>query len=286
MTRPKGGGHPTAGRGVIYPMSPHDLAAHDRLDRLIAAGVSALKIEGRLKPAEYVAGVTRFYRAKIDAVSSGEWSVVSCQLSVVGGRRRPRGRPEIHPSVLDLISVLNPRSPNPNPSAADLAFSRGFCRGWLDGRDDQALVSGQVSRNAACTLGQIEKAARPAGRRPPGGRRSGAATAWCSRATAAGARKSAGGSTKCFGTAGRSKGRSPRGWWSLPSGYGTIAPASALGRPETLEDRRAPAPPSAAKTYAAGRYGRRVPVDIVVEAAVGRPLVVLAAAATGAASRV
>ena len=28
------------------------------------------------------------------------------------------------------------------------------------------------------------------------------------------------------------------------------------------------------KTYAAGRYGRRVPVDIVVEAAVGRPLVV------------
>ena len=40
------------------------------------------------------------------------------------------------------------------------------------------------------------------------------------------------------------------------------------------------------KTYAAGRYGRRVPVDIVVEAAVGRPLVVLATAATGAASRV
>ena len=32
-----------------YPLSPHDLAAYDRLPELIAAGVSALKIEGRLK---------------------------------------------------------------------------------------------------------------------------------------------------------------------------------------------------------------------------------------------
>ena len=50
-----------------YPLSPHDLAAYDRLPELIAAGVSALKIEGRLKPAEYVAVVTRHYRAAIDA---------------------------------------------------------------------------------------------------------------------------------------------------------------------------------------------------------------------------
>ena len=50
-----------------YPFSPHDLAAYDRLPELIAAGVSAFKIEGRLKPAEYVASVTRHYRAAIDA---------------------------------------------------------------------------------------------------------------------------------------------------------------------------------------------------------------------------
>ena len=46
-----------------YLLSPHDLAAYDRLPQLIAAGVAALKIEGRMKTAEYVAGATAFYRA-------------------------------------------------------------------------------------------------------------------------------------------------------------------------------------------------------------------------------
>ena len=57
-------------RGRSYPLSPHDLAAYDRLPQLIAAGVSALKIEGRLKPPEYVASVTRHYRAALDACGS------------------------------------------------------------------------------------------------------------------------------------------------------------------------------------------------------------------------
>ncbi len=54
-----------------YPLSPHDLAAYDRLPQLIAAGVSALKIEGRLKPPEYVASVTRHYRTAIDEIAGG-----------------------------------------------------------------------------------------------------------------------------------------------------------------------------------------------------------------------
>ena len=51
-----------------FMLSPHDLAAYDRLPGLVAAGVAALKIEGRLKPPEYVAVVTRFYRAALDAL--------------------------------------------------------------------------------------------------------------------------------------------------------------------------------------------------------------------------
>ena len=45
-----------------FLLSPRDLAAYDLLPELVAAGVDALKIEGRLKSAEYVAAATRHYR--------------------------------------------------------------------------------------------------------------------------------------------------------------------------------------------------------------------------------
>jgi putative protease len=47
-------------------LSPCDLAALPLLPQLIATGVNALKIEGRLKPPEYVAEVTKVYREAID----------------------------------------------------------------------------------------------------------------------------------------------------------------------------------------------------------------------------
>ena len=46
--RPSSKTRPTA--KVSCCLVPHDLAAHDRVSALVAAGVSALKIEGRLKP--------------------------------------------------------------------------------------------------------------------------------------------------------------------------------------------------------------------------------------------
>ena len=49
-----------------YCMSPKDLCGIYDLIRLIKAGVSSLKIEGRLKSPEYVACVTSIYRKYID----------------------------------------------------------------------------------------------------------------------------------------------------------------------------------------------------------------------------
>src|SRR5207253_10551970 len=49
-----------------YLLSPQDLAGLDALPDLARAGVASLKIEGRLKSPEYVASVTRVYRAAID----------------------------------------------------------------------------------------------------------------------------------------------------------------------------------------------------------------------------
>src|ERR1700689_3079960 len=57
---------------VQYLLSPQDLAAYDLIPRLIELGVASLKIEGRLKTAEYVANITRHYRMAIDSAWAGQ----------------------------------------------------------------------------------------------------------------------------------------------------------------------------------------------------------------------
>lgn len=50
-----------------YFFSTNDLSAIDMLPELVRAGVKSLKIEGRMKSAEYVAGVVEAYRLVLDA---------------------------------------------------------------------------------------------------------------------------------------------------------------------------------------------------------------------------
>lgn len=55
-----------------YLLSPRDLCSLDFLPRLVNSGVKSFKIEGRMKPPEYVATVTRIYRKYINMIKSGE----------------------------------------------------------------------------------------------------------------------------------------------------------------------------------------------------------------------
>ena len=57
-----------------YIMSPKDLKTIDFLDKIIDAGVTVLKIEGRGRSPEYVRTVTRCYREAADAVLQGTFS--------------------------------------------------------------------------------------------------------------------------------------------------------------------------------------------------------------------
>ena len=59
------------GRGRIIVEGKHllslrDMAQHDRLEQMMAAGVSSFKIEGRLKDIGYVKNVVAYYRRTID----------------------------------------------------------------------------------------------------------------------------------------------------------------------------------------------------------------------------
>ena len=53
-----------------YIMNSHDLKTITFLDRLIAAGVTSFKIEGRMKTAYYVASVTDAYRRALDEAAA------------------------------------------------------------------------------------------------------------------------------------------------------------------------------------------------------------------------
>jgi putative protease len=55
-----------------YYFSPNDLQLLERVPDLAAAGVSALKIEGRMKSASYVGAVVSAYRLVVDAVKNGD----------------------------------------------------------------------------------------------------------------------------------------------------------------------------------------------------------------------
>ena len=57
-----------------YIMSPKDLCTIEFMDKIIAAGVTVFKIEGRARSSEYVQTVTRCYRQAADAVLSGSYS--------------------------------------------------------------------------------------------------------------------------------------------------------------------------------------------------------------------
>ena len=104
---------------VQYLLSPQDLAAYDLIPQLIELGVASLKIEGRLKTAEYVANITRHYREAIDAA----WA----------------GRPV----------AFTPR----DVQEMQLSFSRGFSHGFLDGNNHKVLVRGDYAKKRGIPLG-------------------------------------------------------------------------------------------------------------------------------------
>jgi putative protease len=105
-----------------YHLSPKDLCAIDQLGSLIEAGVASLKIEGRMKSAEYVATVTRIYRKYLDLALRGKAYQVEAK---------------------DMEDLLQ-------------AFNRGgFTQGYLMGQPGQKLLSGRIPKHQGVLVGKV-----------------------------------------------------------------------------------------------------------------------------------
>ena len=250
-----------------YPLSPHDLAAHDRLPELIAAGVSALKIEGRLKPAEYVASVTRHYRTAIDAICG-----VNCGAGVPPANSGTMQAGRLHHKGLGTEEIAE----------MEAAFSRGFCHGWLDGSDPRALVLGLSSTKRGTYLGEVRgvRGERVAVELAGPIQRGDGVVFEGDRSRNA---EQGGRVYEVFQGRRSVEDAVSSGLVELALRYGAIDPAEIhLG--QKVWKTGDPHLARRLRTKRADR-GRRVSLDIVIEAAVGGPLRVIAAAATGAACR-
>lgn len=103
-----------------YLLSPQDLSGLAVLPEIVQAGVTCLKIEGRLKAPEYVANVTRVYRQALDRV----------------------------------MQELDPIGPDDEYNL-EMAFSRGLYTGWFEGINNQALVHGEFGKKRGVYLGEV-----------------------------------------------------------------------------------------------------------------------------------
>jgi putative protease len=122
-----------------YLLSPQDLSGLEVLPELVHAGVTSLKIEGRLKTPEYVANITRVYRAALDALVEGRESRAEGQSASGSGAR---------PSTLD-----------PRRYDLEMAFSRGLFTGWFGGIDNQKLVHARFGKKRGVFLGEVTRVA-------------------------------------------------------------------------------------------------------------------------------
>ncbi len=120
-----------------YLLSPQDLAGLEVLPGLVNAGVSSLKIEGRLKTPEYVANITRSYRRALNECAA-----------------RLANNPDLSPKE---INATTPARPGETQYDLEMAFSRGLYSGWFRGINNQELVHARFGKKRGVYLGDVAR---------------------------------------------------------------------------------------------------------------------------------
>ncbi|MBD2145958.1 U32 family peptidase [Sphaerospermopsis sp. FACHB-1194] len=115
-----------------YLLSPQDLAGLEVLPELVKTGVTSLKIEGRLKTAEYVANVTQVYRKGLDKIAE-------------------------RPNSLTPFPTREGGTRGQDQYNLEMAFSRGLYTGWFEGINNQELVHANFGKKRGVYLGEVTR---------------------------------------------------------------------------------------------------------------------------------
>jgi len=130
-----------------YLLSPQDLAGLDVLPDLVKSGVTCLKIEGRLKAAEYVANVTRVYRQALDRVMV-ELEKPNPLTTREGGIKAPLSASQ---------KGWGGGQSDQEHYNLEMAFSRGLYTGWFEGINNQELVHARFGKKRGVYLGEVTR---------------------------------------------------------------------------------------------------------------------------------
>ncbi|MCE5215174.1 MAG: DUF3656 domain-containing protein [Methanobacterium sp.] len=103
-----------------YLLSTRDLASYNQLNEISNLSLNSLKIEGRMRSAEYVALVVSIYRKALDAIKKDKWV----------------------PDEEDLLKLK-------------LAFNRGFTSGYMFEDDKKSLMGREAPGNRGLYLGKV-----------------------------------------------------------------------------------------------------------------------------------
>jgi putative protease len=131
-----------------YLLSPQDLSGLEVLPDLVRAGVASLKIEGRLKSAEYVASITRVYRQALDKVMAELWA--GCPHPAKNSAPTSRGEGTPPTSAFDPATARY---------ELEMSFSRGLYTGWFRGIDNQKLAHARFGTKRGVFLGEVTRVA-------------------------------------------------------------------------------------------------------------------------------
>jgi hypothetical protein len=104
-----------------YPLSTKELCLVKRIPELIKSGITAFKIEGRMRSSLYVAVATRLYRKAIDSYLAGDFKLPQTEMEEI-----------------------------------EVVFNREFTEGLLTG--EQGVISSEKPMNRGAYLGMIENA--------------------------------------------------------------------------------------------------------------------------------
>ena len=104
-----------------YLLSTRDLSVYKNLERISNSMVDSLKIEGRMRSAEYVALVVKIYRDALDSITMGKWK----------------------PKYEDI-------------SKLKIAFNRGFTGGYLTEEDKKSVMGRDAPGNRGLYIGKVQ----------------------------------------------------------------------------------------------------------------------------------
>lgn len=117
---------------VRYLLSPLDQAAFRALPALVEMGVASLKIEGRMKGADYVMTAVQGYRRWLDRIEA---------------------KSESTPAAAEALRADVVRM--------ELSYSRGLGDGFFAGSDHQSLVEGRFPKHRGHLLGVVTEVRPP-----------------------------------------------------------------------------------------------------------------------------